>query len=58
MTMGFIIIGVIGIGIFVAWLAIEQHDKTSREKQGLPPRRYHDITDQEIETVYVHEFKK
>ena len=47
-----IIVALILTLFFVVWLAIEQHDKDTRAKNGLPPRKYHDITDCDVTTVY------
>ena len=57
MIVGIIIGGVILPIFFVIKLAIEQHDKDTREKNGLPPRKYHDIMDYDVTTVYTIEHK-
>lgn len=31
--------------------AYEHHDKQRRAKQGLPPKKYHDITDEDVTTI-------
>ncbi len=36
----------------IVLFAYEHHDKQRREKQGLPPKKYHDITDEDVTTVY------
>ena len=33
-------------------LAVEHHDKNKRQKKGLPPKKYHDITDYDVTTVH------
>ncbi len=39
-------------------LLVHEHlDKQRREKQGLPPKKYHDITDEEVTTVYTIRYK-
>ena len=50
--MTYLITAAIGIVLIVVWLAIEQYDKDSRARKGLPPRKYHDVTDQDVTTVY------
>lgn len=52
MIIGIIIGGVILPIAFAILLAIEQHDKTQRQLNGLPQKKYHDITDQDVTTVY------
>lgn len=42
----------------VALLAWEDHDKRTRAEQGLPPKKYHDITDHDVTTVYTVRHKK
>lgn len=54
---GTLITGVIGVAIFVAWVAWEDHDKSSRALRGLPARKYHDINDYDVQTVFIHEVK-
>ena len=57
-----IIGGVIAAALFVvfmvALLAWEDHDKRTRAEQGLPPKKYHDITDHDVTTVYTVRHKK
>jgi len=36
----------------IALLVYEHCDKQRREKQGLPPKKYHDITDEDVTTIY------
>ncbi len=52
MIVGIIIGGVILTVAFVILLAVEQHDKTTRQNNGLPARKYHDITDQDVTIVH------
>lgn len=51
MIAGLIFAAVFVIAIVIL-LACEQHDKTTRQKNGLPPKKYHDITDYDVTTVY------
>lgn len=44
-----VVITVIG---FIIMLAAEQHDKETRERENLPKKKYHDITDYDVTTVY------
>ena len=37
---------------FIVLLAVEQHDKETRKKNGLPAKKYHDITDYDVTTIY------
>lgn len=46
---GIVVVTVIG---FVVMLAGEQRDKERRQRLGQAPRRYNDITDANITTVY------
>jgi len=54
--------GLIGAAVFVvamiAILAWEDRDKRRREEEGLPPKRYGDITDQDVTIVYTIRHKK
>ena len=51
--LGFILIPlVIGIGLYR-----EQKDKEYRQQNNLPPKKYHDITDYDVYTVYTIEHK-
>lgn len=54
--MGFAIAILIIVVLFVVVMAIrlagEQYDKDTRVQNGLPPKKYHDITDQDVTTVY------
>lgn len=52
MIAGIIIGGVILPIAFVILLAVEQRDKATRQKNGQPARKYHDITDSDVTTVY------
>ena len=57
MIIGLIIGGVILPIAFVILLAVEQHDKTARQNNGLPARKYHDITDQDVTTIHTIQHK-
>ena len=57
MIVGIIIGGVILPIAFVILLAVEQHDKTTRQNNGLPARKYHDITDQDVTIVHTIQHK-
>ena len=39
-------------------LALEQRDKNRRARRGLPARRYHDVSDYDIYTVYTNKIGK
>ncbi len=47
-----LITGIIGVALLVAIYAVEQFDKDRRREEGLPPKKYHDVTDQDVTTVY------
>lgn len=48
-----LVIGLVILPVaFIILLAVEQHDKTQRQANGLPARKYHDITDSDVTTVY------
>ena len=49
-----VVLTVIGITVV---LYVEQRDKERRKAQGLPQKKYHDITDQDVMTVYTIEHK-
>lgn len=42
---------------FIVLLYVEQRDKERRKAQGLPQKKYHDITDHDVITVYTIEHK-
>ena len=46
-----IILVVMVLGIIIL-LYVEQRDKERRKAHGLPQKKYHDITDNEVMTVY------
>lgn len=46
-----IILAVMVLGIIIL-LYVEQRDKERRKAQGLPQKKYHDITDHDVITVY------
>ena len=50
-----IVVAIIAAAVFVAVMAVvlyfEQLDKETRQAQGLPPRKYHDVTDYDITVV-------
>ena len=48
MIVPFIIGGVILPIALTIFYALEQHDKTERARQGLPPKKYHDLTDIDV----------
>lgn len=37
---------------FIVLLYVEQRDKATRQQKGLPPKKYHDIVDHDVTTVY------
>jgi len=45
MGIGILLVGPIFAVIMIIVLVCEQKDKQHRAQQGLPPRKYHDITD-------------
>ena len=49
-----VVLTVIGITVV---LYVEQRDKERRKAQGLPQKKYHDITDHDVMTVYTIEHK-
>lgn len=57
-----IFLGLIGAVLFaiimVAILAVEDRDKRKREEAGLPPKKYGDITDHDVTTVYTIRHKR
>ena len=42
---------------FIVLLYVEQRDKERHKAQGLPQKKYHDITDHDVITVYTIEHK-
>ena len=46
------IIIIITVIAFIVLLSVEQHDKATRQRKKLPAKKYHDITDREVTTVY------
>ena len=46
-----IILAVMVLGIIIL-LYVEQRDKERRKAQGLPQKKYHDVTDHDVITVY------
>jgi len=49
----FIIAGIVALTViaFIILLSHEQNDKDRRRRQGLPPKKYHDITDEDITVI-------
>ena len=43
--------------ILIVVLAVQQHDKDKRQKEGLPPKKYHSIVDEDVTTVYTIQHK-
>lgn len=52
MIIGLVVGCIILPTFFIVLLAVEQHDKSERQRKGLPARKYHDITDYDVTTVY------
>lgn len=54
-----IITGIVLIAViaFAAMLAGEQRDKERRRREGLPPRKYHDINDYDVTTIHTIHYK-
>ena len=50
----FLIFGICVLAViaFIVLLYSEQRDKEKRAARGLPPKKYHDITDYDVITVY------
>lgn len=46
------IILIITVIAFIVLIGAEQHDKATRQQKGLPAKKYHDITDHDVTTVY------
>ena len=49
-----IILGAVAILVLI-WIVIlyaEQRDKEYRQKNNLPAKKYHDITDEDVTTIY------
>ena len=57
MITGLIIGGLVLPIAFVILLAVEQRDKTARQNSGLPARKSHDITDQDVTIVHTIQHK-
>ncbi len=51
------IILVLMVNALTVLLYVEQRDKERRKAQGMPPKKYHDITDQDVFTVYTIKHK-
>ena len=56
----YIIAGIVAVTViaFIVLLSHEQNDKERRRRQGLPPKKYHDITDYDITTIETIRHKK
>lgn len=52
-----LIIIVVTVVALTVLLYVEQKDKERRKAEGKPPKRYHDITDHDVYTVYTIEDK-
>ena len=52
MAIAILIILVLLVVAFIALLTHEQNDKEWRQKNGLPPKKYHDITDMDVTIVH------
>ena len=46
------IIIIVTVLAFIILIGVEQHDKATRQRKNLPAKKYHDITDREVTTVY------
>ena len=52
------LVGLIGVPLaFILLLYREQKDKEYRRQNHLPPKKYHDITDYDVCTIYTIEHK-
>jgi hypothetical protein len=38
--------------LLIVIFAIQQRDKDKRQSEGLPPKKYHSIVDEDVTTVY------
>lgn len=56
----FVLIGIYILAIigFIVMLAVEQHDKEERRRKGLPPKKYHDVNDYDVTTIYTIEHRR
>lgn len=52
-----LIAGILGAIALIIVLAVEQHDKETRAREGLPPRKYHDITDHDVTIIHTTQYK-
>ena len=59
--MNFIVVAIAASAVFAiavtALLAYEQRDKERRRAQGLPPKKYHDITDYDVTIIDTIRYK-
>ena len=51
------VIGIIAAFIIAIGVIAEHFDKIERQRNNLPPKKYHDINDYDVQTVYIHEIK-
>ena len=52
MFLGIVIIVALTVAAFIVLIGSEQRDKRIREEKGPPAKKYHDITDSDVTTVY------
>ncbi len=52
MFLGIVIIVALTVAAFIVLIGSEQRDKRIREEKGQPAKKYHDITDYDVTTVY------
>lgn len=55
----FVLVGIaaVAVALIILVLVLEQKDKEYREENGLPRKRYHDITDYDVYTVYTISYR-
>ncbi len=51
-VIGIFVISVLFAIAIIALLVIEDRDKRIRKEEGLPPKKYHDISDYDVTTIY------
>lgn len=49
------IIVILATVAFIVLLAAQEHDKQTRKAKGLPPRKYHNVSDYDVKSYYVIE---
>ena len=52
------IIVILGTIAFIVLLAAQEHDKQQRKAKGLPPKKYHNISDSDVQSFCVIEHRR